>query len=220
MKVCRFAAPQCWDPWSSFILLSFKEFSFRQINVRECHSDTVFYLIHTCIFELNKWMGAEKKKITPVWRDHHLFVYSLLKPQIISKDICPTLWTPKGLINNSTNTALKAEPHHTNLIIQKRTHAETSILPSSFLCATEWGNIKMDNKSGLCSAKKCEGKQSKGKCPGIKRLPVMNNTFVSLKLKSGNDNEINNELIAMHVTGSWDDPNVLLEAWSLLAFQA
>lgn len=60
----------------------------------------------------------------------------------------------------------------------------------------------MDNKSGLSSAKKCEGKQSNGKCPGIKRLPVMNNTFVSLKLKSGNDNEINNELITMHVTGS------------------
>lgn len=70
----------------------------------------------------------------------------------------------------------------------------------------------MDNKSGLSSAKKCEGKQSKGKCPEIKRLPVMNNTFVSLKLKSGNDNEINNELITMHVTGSCDDLNVLLEA--------
>lgn len=60
----------------------------------------------------------------------------------------------------------------------------------------------MDNKSGLCSAKKCEGKQSKGKCPGIKRLPVMNYTFVCLELKSGNDNEIYNEMITMHVTGS------------------
>lgn len=60
----------------------------------------------------------------------------------------------------------------------------------------------MDNKSGLYSAKKCEGKQSKGKCPGIKRLPVMNYTFVWLELKSGNDNEIYNEMITMHVTGS------------------
>lgn len=58
----------------------------------------------------------------------------------------------------------------------------------------------MDNKSGLCLAKK-EGKQSKEKCPGIKRLPVMNNKTVYLKLQSGNDNEINNELITMHVTG-------------------
>lgn len=63
----------------------------------------------------------------------------------------------------------------------------------------------MDNKSGLCLAKKtkkCEGKQSKGKYPGIKRVPVMNNKSVCLKLQSGNDNEINNELITMHVTGS------------------
>lgn len=60
----------------------------------------------------------------------------------------------------------------------------------------------MDNKSGLCSGKKCEGKQSKGKCPGLKRLPVMNNKSICLELQSGNDNEINNELITMHVTGS------------------
>lgn len=48
---------------------------------------------------------------------------------------------------------------------------------------------------------KKKGKQSKEKCPGIKRLPVMNNKTVYLELQSGNDNEINNELITMHVTG-------------------
>lgn len=61
----------------------------------------------------------------------------------------------------------------------------------------------MDDKSGLCSAKKKrkkEGKQSEGKCPGIKRPPIMNNKTVCLKLQSGNDNEINNELITMHLT--------------------
>lgn len=57
----------------------------------------------------------------------------------------------------------------------------------------------MDDKSGLCSAKK-EGKQSEGKCPGIKRPPVMNNKSVGLKLQSGNHIEINNELITMHLT--------------------
>lgn len=61
----------------------------------------------------------------------------------------------------------------------------------------------MDGKSGLCSAKKRkekEKKQSEGKGPGIKRPPVMNNKTVGLKLQSGNDNEINNELITMHAT--------------------
>lgn len=60
----------------------------------------------------------------------------------------------KGLINGLANTVLKAELHHTNLISQKRTHADYSILPSCLLWASEGDNIKMDNKSGLCLAKK------------------------------------------------------------------
>lgn len=45
-----------------------------------------------------------------------------------------------------------------------------------------------------------EAKQSKRKCPGIKGRAVMNNKTVCLKLQSRDDNEINNELITMHLT--------------------
>lgn len=36
----------------------------------------------------------------------------------------------KGLINGLANPALNAEPHHTNLITQKRAHTDLNILPS------------------------------------------------------------------------------------------
>ena len=65
-------------------------------------------------------------------------------------------------------------------------------------------------------SKKKKKKQSGEKCQGIKRPPVMNNKTVGLILQKGNDNEINNELITMHVTADWDDLYVLWGGQSLL----
>lgn len=48
------------------------------------------------------------------------------------RNICPSVYT-KGQINDLANAILKAEPHHTNLITQKKAHADGSILPSSLL---------------------------------------------------------------------------------------
>jgi len=43
-------------------------------------------------------------------------------------------------------------------------------------------------------------KAEQRKMPRNQKLPVMNNKTVWLKLQSGNDHQINNELITMHLT--------------------
>lgn len=57
---------------------------------------------------------------------------SLLPPQAtnpLKGHLSISVYT-KGLINGLANPALNAEPHHTNLITQKRAHTDSSILPS------------------------------------------------------------------------------------------
>lgn len=182
----------------------------------------VIFLLHTHLhIELDPWISAKKTKVNPAWRDYHLFRYSLFKPQTPSKDMCPSLWTPKGWLIAWLRQCSKPN-HTTSISLLRKEHTQTSASCPPVFSAH---NIKIDNKSGLCSPKKKrkrknEGRQSKRKCPGIKRLAVMNNKSVCLELQSGNDNEINNELITMHVTERWYDLSVQWGAWSLLLLRA
>lgn len=113
-----------------FTLLSFKDShgSHRQIIRRNlplpwCRSVDLDFLAEWGEKRSEKeHIWKEKWNEGPVLKDYCLFLYSLLKPQTPSKDICPSLCTPKGLINGLANPALNAEPHHTNLITRRRAH--------------------------------------------------------------------------------------------------
>lgn len=159
------------------------------------------------------------KGLTGKWNEVSLFeglAPSSLLPPIAANPLKGHLSIStytKGLINDLAHPAFIAEPHHTNLITRRRAARLQHLAP---LLSMHQNEAALKWMTNLDYVRQRRRKAEWGKMPGNQRPPVMNNKSVCFKLQLEADNEINNELITMHLPALGDDLYVPRGVLSLL----